>query len=171
MGYLRGYFSGSCPTDAKQIHLSQSAQSNPTTAELINNKIYTDIPSNGRFDFWYRVDNNLEYTVWCETETDENLIIETQTTEWIEEDWGDDEGDEDEEEDEGCLSGDTLITMSDGSLKKMEEIVPGDFIMSPTGVVKVLGVSNNHFSPFLISYVFEDGTIIEETGPHRFYNN
>ena len=70
-----------------------------------------------------------------------------------------------------CLAGHTLITMADGSLKRLDEIKSGDFILSDNGQADiVLEVKRNSFNPYHILYYFENDIIIDETPEHRFYN-
>lgn len=70
-----------------------------------------------------------------------------------------------------CLSGDTLITMADGSKRRMDTLCVGDIVLSRNGIPsRIHTVKRNHFSDYHTLYYFEDGTVIDETHPHRFYN-
>lgn len=69
-----------------------------------------------------------------------------------------------------CLSGNTMITMADGSSKRMDNICAGDVVLSKDGVTSVNTVRRGRFNDNHILYHFEDGTVIDETHHHRFYN-
>ncbi|MCD8097006.1 MAG: hypothetical protein LUE31_03015, partial [Lachnospiraceae bacterium] len=71
-----------------------------------------------------------------------------------------------------CLSGDTLITLSDGTRKRLVDIREGDRLRSGDGTeTTVKRISERgHFHPGHILYTFEDGTVINEVHEHRFYN-
>ena len=77
-----------------------------------------------------------------------------------------------------CLTGDTLITMSDGSEKRIDTLRVGDKILSynpKTGelekdeVVYSDSTENKQHDNFDI-WTFSDGTIIKTVHRHRFYN-
>ena len=71
-----------------------------------------------------------------------------------------------------CLSGDTMILMADGSVRRLDELVEGDVVMSedltPT---RVKTLARGHFNSYHTLYRFEDETVIDETHAHRFYND
>ena len=70
-----------------------------------------------------------------------------------------------------CLAGETLITLADGSQKQLCEIQVGDQVLSQNGVIaRVEKVNTNAMSDYHTLYTFENGTVIDETGPHAFYN-
>jgi len=70
-----------------------------------------------------------------------------------------------------CLSPDTLITMADFSRKRIIDISPGEFVLSRTGKpTAVTDVHRGKYFHFHTKYTFEDGTIVDETHRHRFYN-
>lgn len=82
---------------------------------------------------------------------------------------GDGEGDGSEEN--PCLAGETLISMADGSFKQLQEIQIGDIVFSKGQVPsKVYAVRNEEGKKCHTLYTFENGTVIDETGPHAFYN-
>ena len=73
--------------------------------------------------------------------------------------------------DGSCLSGDTLIWMADGTQKRMEDVRQGDMVVSDSfKATRVLSVSRGNFNDHHILYHFADGTVVNETHPHRFYN-
>lgn len=77
-----------------------------------------------------------------------------------------------------CLTGDTLITMADGSQKRIDEITYSDRVLAvnpETGEYVATGVTYtdsslhkvyNHYDRF----EFDDGTVIKVVHRHRFYN-
>lgn len=70
-----------------------------------------------------------------------------------------------------CLSGDTPILMADGSEKLLQDIVPGDLVKSSiTDTTCVTRVMHGTDNPYHTKYYFEDGSVIDETHAHRFYN-
>lgn len=70
-----------------------------------------------------------------------------------------------------CLSGDTLITMADLSHRRMDELVVGDSVLDRTGTpTTVVKLERGNYSNRHILYYFNDGTVIDETHEHRFYN-
>lgn len=69
-----------------------------------------------------------------------------------------------------CLSGDTLITMADGSTKCLDMIHVGDVLCTPDGPATVTRLGRNVWRPTHKLHYFEDGTIIDEISTHRFYN-
>lgn len=70
-----------------------------------------------------------------------------------------------------CLSGDTLITMADGSTKPLRELKFGDMVLSGDGeATAVISTSRGRFSDHHTLYTFEDGTVIDESADHRFFN-
>lgn len=69
-----------------------------------------------------------------------------------------------------CLAGDTLITMCDRTTKRLDQLAAGDCVLTSQGVAKVLDIRSGHISSFHTLYTFDDGTVIDETGTHRFYN-
>ena len=70
-----------------------------------------------------------------------------------------------------CLSGDTLITMADGSTRPLRELHFGDQVLSGSGeATAVISTSRGRINPYHTLYTFEDGTVIDESADHRFYN-
>lgn len=70
-----------------------------------------------------------------------------------------------------CLSGDTLILMADGSSKRLDNIKVGDKVIAKDNQIDtVIFTKRNFFSDYHTLYYFDDGTIIDETHDHRFYN-
>lgn len=70
-----------------------------------------------------------------------------------------------------CLSANAPITMADGTYRKMEDMRVGDIVMAENGeITTVRKLARGAFNPYHILYHFEDGTIVDETHDHRFYN-
>ncbi len=79
---------------------------------------------------------------------------------------------------ESCLSGDTLITMSDGSIKRVDELKVGDKVLSIDPLTCKLAEDEVVYSDsdevkYGESYdvwTFDDHTEIITINPHEFYN-
>ena len=78
---------------------------------------------------------------------------------------------------ESCLVEGTLITMADGTKKKVEDIVPGDMLLifnHETGKYDVAPVlfndSEERRNYNVINLVFSDGTIIKVVSEHGFFD-
>lgn len=70
-----------------------------------------------------------------------------------------------------CLSGDTLITMADGSQQRLDELKESSVVASPYGPTNVLQLSQGKYSSAKhTKYYFENNIIIDETNDHRFFN-
>jgi len=78
---------------------------------------------------------------------------------------------------EACLAEDTLITMADGSHKKIKDIKAGEYCLSlnkngekvPAYIYAIdsdIMKFGNHYDKF----TFEDGTVLDIIHRHRFYN-
>lgn len=69
-----------------------------------------------------------------------------------------------------CLAENTLITMADGSQKRIDEITVGEVVLDKNGKENlVYRVSHEIYAPHRY-YYFSDGTVINEVMKHRFYN-
>lgn len=147
---------GACPSDAVSIRISRFyGEGEPTLDDLLGTIAATITPSDSSYNIqvsWAEV--GVEYIVWCLTETDDPITIDVIET--IE---------------APCLSGDTLITMTDGTVKQMQDIVVGDMVISQTGKpTRVYNTARGVFNDYHVLYHFDDGTVIDETHDHRFYN-
>lgn len=69
-----------------------------------------------------------------------------------------------------CLTGDTLITMADGSYKRLDEITIGEQVKTEHGISNVYYISNTAIHPNHVIYEFDDGTIVKEVNEHAFFN-
>lgn len=93
-----------------------------------------------------------EYIVWCEADSGEITIAMTSTN-------------------NQCLAGDTLITMADGSQKRLDGVRPGDLLLAGDGTpTRAVLVRRGRWSGHHTLYRFSDGTVIDEIHAHRFFN-
>lgn len=78
-----------------------------------------------------------------------------------------------------CLRGDTLVTMADGSYKRLDDIELGDMILAydwstmKLGAHEVLKTNKYDTTNFVEEstlYKFDDGTELEVMNHHKFYN-
>ena len=70
-----------------------------------------------------------------------------------------------------CLSGDTLITMADGSERRLDSLKEGDKVLAQDGIIDTIyTLKRGFYSPYHTFYYFDNGSIIDETHDHRFYN-
>jgi hypothetical protein len=102
------------------------------------------------------------YTVWCLSNTDEIFTSELVVTSKKEYPEG--------SEPIVCLSGDTLITLADRSTKRLDAMHIGDEVYTKDGISTVTRLGRGIWRPLHTLYYFEDGTMIDETNTHRFYN-
>lgn len=146
---------GTCSEDIEAIYMS-STENVVGVAHLMENMCWATTPSDGTFTIKYTGEYDQNYIIWSLSRTDgyftvDEIIITN--------------------DDAVCLSGDTMITMIDNSYKRMDEICVGDIVLSKDGLPsRVHTVRRGCFSNYHTLYYFEDGTIINETHPHRFYN-
>lgn len=150
---------GTCPTDMQHIYVSANAFDGVAPSTVIYQT--TCAIDNGTFTAMFGnatepLFNGVTYCVWGYTNQEDGEIAITSI----------------ECSDSGvCLSGDTLITMADGSDRRMDEIQVGDLVMSQHGEPTIVEVaSRGLFNTHHILYTFENGTVIDETHAHRFYN-
>ena len=148
--------SGSCSDDVEKVYLSciESAES---VIRLMETMCASCIPADdGSFIIKYSGDYDENYIIWGISKSNGTLVVDDI---FIEEDAS------------TCLSGDTLITMADGSQRRMDSVCVGDTVLSRNGAIsRIHTVKHNRFSDYHTLYHFEDGTVIDETHPHRFYN-
>ena len=70
-----------------------------------------------------------------------------------------------------CLNGDTPIAMADGSTRPLRDLHFGDRVLSGSGeATGVISVSRGRMHHYHTLYTFEDGTVIDESADHRFFN-
>lgn len=78
---------------------------------------------------------------------------------------------------EFCLAEDTLITMADGSHKKIKDIKAGEYCLSLNekgekvpGYIYAIDSDRMKFGNHYDKFTFEDGTVLDIIHRHRFYN-
>ena len=70
-----------------------------------------------------------------------------------------------------CLAGDTIITLADGTGKRLDALTAADMVLGGDGQsAKILRLARGRWNPYHTLYRFEDGTVIDEVHEHRFYN-
>lgn len=70
-----------------------------------------------------------------------------------------------------CLSGDTLITMADGTEKRLDALTVGELVRGGDGTpTAITRLARGVFRPEHRLYQFSDGTLIDAPHDHRFYN-
>jgi hypothetical protein len=155
--YTKPFFTitGTCTKDIEKVFLSKTDNTLSLT-ELMETLCTAKDTENGTWKLEHSGEYDQSYVLWCTTikggsfQVNEILLTEDTTT---------------------CLSADTLITMADGSKRRLDSINIGDEVLSKDGTItKVYNVRSGHFSDSHTLYTFEDGTVVDETHPHRFYN-
>lgn len=154
--YMQPVFTitGSCSEDVEAVYVSKTSDIINVT-NLMESMCSSIAPDNCKFEIKCSGEYEQNYTVWALTKLDGNLVIDNiKVSDGF----------------STCLSGDTMITMEDGSYKRMDKICVNDVVMSKDGVSRVTATCRGHFNNHHILYYFEDGTVIDETHHHRFYN-
>lgn len=76
-----------------------------------------------------------------------------------------------EQYDATCLSGDTLITLADGTEQRLDELTGTEMVLGGDMCpARILRLARGMWSPSHTLYHFDDETIIDEIHEHRFYN-
>lgn len=146
---------GTCSEDIEKVYLS-GAENAMSIGYLMETLCSSVVPSNGTYEIEHSGDYEQNYIVWGITKSGGSLTIDTIVV---------------TEDSSTCLSGDTMITMANGSIRRMDSLCVGDIVLSDGGIPShIHAVRNGRFSDYHTLYYFEDGTIIDETHPHRFYN-
>ena len=151
------------PTYGQYIDESGTAHSGlPYYSEDDFSLCFSANASEGLFSFenyqFYTGSPDGVYALWCKTnDRIQKLVVSSFTYQVV-------------EYSTVCLSGDTLITMSDGSRKRLDTILPGDAVLSQDNVItEVQAVGLAGKNSYHTVYNFE-GIEIDETHEHRFYN-
>ena len=146
---------GTCSEDIQLVYVS-CAEDATNMADLMDSICSLTIPTDGAFKLECSGSYNENYVVWGLSKRNGSIAVsEVKVTN----NFG------------VCLSGDTMITMADGSARRMDSLCAGDVVLSDKGVSsRIHTIRRGHFSDHHTLYHFEDGTIIDETHPHRFYN-
>lgn len=146
---------GTCSEDIETIYMSATGNALSVT-QLMENMCCSVTPTDGTFKIEYTGEYEQDYIIWGLSKNDGHLTVNEMTI---------------KNDNSVCLSGDTLITMADGSTKRMDNICVGDVVLSKDGLPsRVHTTRRGRFSNYHTLYYFEDGTVINETHPHRFYN-
>ena len=70
-----------------------------------------------------------------------------------------------------CLAGHTLITLADGTARRLDQLAVGNMVLGGDGQpARVLRLGRGVWNDRHTLYHFADGTTIDETHEHRFYN-
>lgn len=70
-----------------------------------------------------------------------------------------------------CLAGDTLITLADGSQKRLDEVRKEDLLRAGDGTpTRAVLVRRGRWNDHHTLYRFADGTVVDEIHAHRFFN-
>ncbi len=70
-----------------------------------------------------------------------------------------------------CLSGDTLITLVDGTEQRLDELTGTEMVLGgDLHPARILRLARGLWSDRHTLYHFDDETVIDETHEHRFYN-
>lgn len=149
---------GAAPEGVEEVYLSSVGLTADNTRDytlegLTNNLRARGVVTSGRYTLTNECSYGTRCALWCKSESaglTAALTINAINT---------------------CLSGDTPITMADGSTQRMDELSVGDSVLAGDGTsTKVVRVARGQFSQDHMLYTFEDGTVIDEVQPHRFFN-
>lgn len=154
--YLQPVFTitGSCSEDVEAVYVSKTSDE-ITVTNLMESMCSSIVPDNCKFEIKCNGEYEQNYTVWALSRLGGDLVINNISV---------------SDGFSTCLSSDTMITMGDGSSKRMDKICVNDIVMSKNGMSRVTAIRRGHFNNHHILYHFEDGTVIDETHHHRFYN-
>lgn len=145
--------SGKCPSDVSMVYVSRNHGSFGASA-LSSNMVASVEPENGEYTIAHVLVAEMEHIVWTTSETGGILTIDGILL-----------------TNKECLSGDTIIAMADGSERRLDSLEAGDVVISDKGLpTKIRALCSGSFNPCHTIYYFEDGTTIDETHLHRFYN-
>lgn len=160
--YWAGTISGQCPADTGMVYFSSGYSAGRALSELEAAILASSVPTadaNGNKTYSISIDKpTASYTIWCISETPNVLTASL-------------EGTYRTQENATCLSGDTLITLFDGSFRRLDELQVGDILLAGSGEPTLVSkVGRGLWRPYHILYRFADGTVIDEISTHRFYN-
>ena len=165
-GYVFYYFSGTAPGNAESVFLSNVDHIPSTdeystildTLEFLSAGIILSTTPDDDGKYEIAIKDEYNYTgylvVWCVCLSGSGgLTVSMYYTTGT------------------CLSGDTLIAMASGPAKQLCEVQAGDMALSGSyEATRVIRVQKGTYSGTHTLYTFSDGTVIDETHPHRFYN-
>lgn len=168
-------FSGTCPADAEYVYISY-ADGDVSSADKLDyislcNTLLASSAVNADSSFSITVDSKYHESILTSgTLTYDNVIPYDHFIVWCNSTGTLTAAISNVVHNE-CLSGDTLITMADGSVTMLQDLHVGDMVLSgdgtPTCVTKL---KRDTWSSAHTYYTFSDGTVIDETYEHRFYN-
>lgn len=146
---------GTCSEDVEVVYVSCTKNVESVT-HLMETLCSSTTQSNGNFTINCSGEYNQNYIVWCLSKNDGYMTVsDIQVS----------------NDKSTCLSGDTMITMENGVQKRMDSLCVGDVVLSDGNKsTRIHTIRKGHFSDYHTLYYFDDGTIIDETHPHRFYN-
>lgn len=84
--------------------------------------------------------------------------------------WAPDQGMASPDRLDACLTGDSLVTMGDGSLKRLDEIVAGEFVMTRKGPRKVLAAQQTGIDRKVNVLEYGDGLQLRATDNHPIWS-
>lgn len=146
---------GTCSEDIETVYVSR-AENAMSVTHLMETMCSSVVPTDGAFEIKCSGEYDENHIVWALSKLDGHLTVgEVQVS----------------NDASVCLSGDTMITMADGDMRRMDSLCAGDIVLSANGLPsRVHTIRRGHFSDYHTLYHFEDGTVIDETHQHRFYN-
>lgn len=157
--YWSGTITGQCPPDVGTVYLSRGISSDLANLEssIVTSVTPTvDTDGNASYSISPGTITVGTYTAWCISDDTAFTAVYS--------------GSFAASNDPVCLSGDTIITMADGSGKRLDELTVGDLLAGAAGPTIVTDIRRGIWRPQHILYHFEDGTVIDEISTHRFYN-
>ena len=147
---------GTCTEDVEKVYVSCVDSAKPLSVAYLMETLCKSVESNYAFTIEYNGEYDQDYVVWGLSKIGGRIAVDKVTV---------------SNNTADCLSGDTMITMIDGTTKRMDRLSVGDVVLSDGGVpTKIHTIRHGHFNDYHILYHFEDGTVIDETHQHRFYN-
>lgn len=153
---------GTCSEDISTLRVSVVdnmdglVHSDEVIQALLSNVVFQGNVLDGKYEAQFTTRGNKMFAIWGVSEISDNFTIDdaSVTEGYIE-----------------CLSADTLITMADGSKRRIDELSIGELVMDGDGnPTKIHSISRGRFSPYYTIHTFEDGTTVKEVKRHRFYN-
>lgn len=139
--------------EAVTVYVSTYAPDDALTVEALTPQVISSAAAEaGNYSITFDGAWDQGYVVWCQSELPGLTASMTYTS-------------------QACLAGGTLITMADGSRKRLDEVRPGDLLLAGDGTTtRALRVARGRWNDYHTLYRFEDGAVIDEIHDHRFYN-
>ena len=161
--HFEGSISGQCPIGTDTVYISAATEdstqdlleANVRASAIPTAMLSADESSSASYNISLSGSTS-DFVVWCASDTEEGLTATFDGT---------------FSKNAPCLSGDTIITMADGSSKRLDKLEVGDTILAGSGMpTTVTKTAHGIWQPFHTLYYFEDGTVIDEIADHRFFN-